>query len=569
MNILDYIDSVKPENLTKEQNLEAQRAILSELSYISFQDTNYYEVVKAETLENTYYHKLVGEGPRQFRCTFDMPTFAVENPQVKEEHSRKRKDKRKLYPEVFECSENGGNVAKMAINLLKKVSANWNYLAVWFGNIYRFFMATAKGTPAYNKKQYWRIHDACAEFDKHYKHCFFITLTLSQKEYEHDFMRAWADISEHLKKFCKKLTSRFGGKYVVVLESHKTGFPHAHMLFYTDYEFADMKYKYSKKQRCSFCYVGELRTFLDNYWTFGFSQFDKNRRKDTANYLSKYIGKFSEKDVREVLGASRVTEAEVKEILTLLLPMVAGVRAFRVSQEKFAEEKKENIAMDVSRETVEQACAPLPKVELPPLSEEEVQRAQAYLKTLCTKSPLNCANNIFSHNRGDLLKKNKLEPKEYERFSLLKNKKIAESGCRMSCKGCILSRLANLYVKNDTSLLDKKQNWFYFADLWRQRTKQDKKIENWYVQQHVTDANKQYFEMQLYKKFRKLLPREEIIPFCTALYTVDPILYPFVLPKHQALLARTFSEWATPEQDKFTQEEVLGLKALCDATFNA
>lgn len=217
-----------------------------------------------------------------------------------------------LFPEVFECSQNGNSIDPLIKPLLKKVSDRWGYLASWFGNKYRFFQVNAKGTPAYNLKMYWRIHDACKQFDEVYKQCYFATLTMSQKEYNGDFIRAWKDFSQKLGNFQKLLTKRFGGKYVVVLESHKSGFPHAHLLYYTDTDFSDSKYTYSKKKHCYFMTNGRLREFFDKYWTCGFSQIDKNRRKDTSNYLSKYISKAEDNDIRQLLGKSRLTESDKK-----------------------------------------------------------------------------------------------------------------------------------------------------------------------------------------------------------------------------------------------------------------
>lgn len=558
-NILSLLKNVNFNSLPKEKITEYQRILLSELAFASFGGANFKEAVTAEGIR---FHKIAFGEKIQNRCTFDIPTQCAVNPEPKKEVVRHRNNKRLLFPEVFECSENGNAIDPLIKPLLKKVSDRWGYLASWFGDRYRFFQVNAKGTPAYNLKMYWRIHDACKQFDEVYKQCYFATLTMSQKEYNGDFIKAWKDFSSQLGVFQKQLTKTFGGKYVVVLESHKSGFPHAHLLFYTDFNFSDSKYTYSKKKRCYFMTNGRLRDFFDKYWTCGYSQIDKNRRKDTSNYLSKYISKAEDNDIRQLLGKSRLTQSDKKEILTLILPMIAEVRAFRIS--KFAFSQK-NLACAISAPacvSLTEKVENLPKENLAPLTEDEKRQAIAYLKTLCTKSPLNCANPVFGHSRGQLLKLYKVEPKKLDALPLHKNRKIAESGCRLSCKGCILSELANLFVKGDTKLLEPVENWQIFADIYFNRMgKID--VTAWHaVSGAVVKQEGERFRRILSKEFEKYGSWSDIKSLLHAIYTTNRVLLPFVVPESWQQDARFLANTAVIKSEVSTQDEINFLKAI-------
>ena len=558
-NIIAFLQNVNLNSLPKEKITEYQRILLSELAFASFGGANFKEAVSAD---GVHFHKIAFGEKLQNHCTFDIPTMCAINPQEKKESVKHRNDKRVLFPEVFECSEQGNAIDPLIKPLLKKVSDRWGYLASWFGDKYRFFQVNAKGTPAYNLKMYWRIHDACKQFDEVYKQCYFATLTMSQKEYNGDFIRAWKDFSQKLGNFQKLLTKRFGGKYVVVLESHKSGFPHAHLLYYTDTDFSDSKYTYSKKKHCYFMTNGRLRDFFDKYWTCGYSQIDKNRRKDTSNYLSKYISKAEDNDIRQLLGKSRLTESDKKEILTLILPMIAEVRAFRISKFGFSQKNIACAASAPACVSLTEKVENLPKENLAPLTKEEREQATAYLKTLCTKSPLNCANPVFGHSRGQLLKLYKVEPKKLDALPLHKNRKIAESGCRLSCKGCILSELANLFVKGDTKLLEPVENWQIFADIYFNRMgKID--VNAWHaVSGAVVKQEGERFRRILSKEFEKYGTWSDIKSLLHAIYTHNRVVLPFVVPESWQQDVRFFANVSSITSENLNQDEINFLKAI-------
>jgi hypothetical protein len=312
---------------------------------------------------------------------------------------------------------------------------------------------------------------------------------------------------------------------------------------------------------------GSLRDFFTEKWKCGFSQIDKNRRKDTSNYLSKYISKAEDKDIRELLGKSRLSESDKKEVLTMILPMIAEVRAFRVSKLEFPTVQTAQAENVTEFSLSEKAKRDDPPAPLAPLTEKERDFAIAYLKTLCTKSPLNCANPVFSHQRGELLKLYKVEPSRLADLPLARNKKIAESGCRLSCKGCILSKLADLFVNGDISFMQKRNNWFYFIELWRERELITPQLEKWYLTTHISEDMINDFKRRLVKKYSKVLPEDEILPCLSAIYSTNPILYPFILPKKWQKFAQSFSMWFEGVPDKFSQAEQIFFKAMCNATF--
>ena len=297
-NIFDYLKLVNPETTDKNIYNEALKAGASEFLYSISQSKDLFELY---TSENGFvYHRPKNEtlSGIQSRCTFGVPAVLAKNPKAKKKEERKRKDKKLIYPEIFDYCVNGGSLKIILFAILKKFIKTWIYICSWIEGKYRAFLSNAKGTPAYCLKKYWAIHDFCKASDKYYIKKYFLTLTMAQRQYGTDLETAWKVFNEELAKFNKAFQKAFNGDYACAMEAHKSGFPHAHIVLYTNADIKDPSEMYDKFKKTVCLCSGEMFEWVNEHWKLGINVLKVNHRKNTCDYLAKYISKATQADLR-------------------------------------------------------------------------------------------------------------------------------------------------------------------------------------------------------------------------------------------------------------------------------
>ena len=441
MNITSYTKNVNPKELTPQQIKQHIVEVAAEIYYLESPLKENF----AETHSELGYdfHKVSLETPvtKQNKCAQNVPFVFADNPQPSKSIKRKNKDKAKLYPEAFENSSHIKLFKRVARLTLQRFVNQWGVAGAEKNGEWIFFVANAKGTKQYFTKQYWRFHDTCETLDKHYRFHYFDTVTCNPELFSSDLIIRYRQFSERIGKYCRYMSRSLKGKAVCVIESTASGLPHAHIIYYTNKEQKDIKERHKKGTKYNYIYGGKLKERSVKWWQSGFCELRKDEKGDTANYLSKYLSKVSETDLRNLLKKVHWSKTDWKMILTVLLPVLSCVRQFRLPQLKNLPKENQNESLR-SEFLAEQKSSSDRVVSV--VSEsvaDTTARLRAYLKALMIKSPIPCITNVviaqykaFTTDYGeDFDKINSKSVKEKE--------EIAKNCTPLTCGGCPYARL--------------------------------------------------------------------------------------------------------------------------------
>ena len=590
MIILHYLLKVNPEETEKEVYNEALHAGLDEFLWHISPNKENFELQR--TSQGILFHaQKVGVGNSvQYRCSHNVPFQLAADPKPKKEEKRKRKDKKLLYPSIFDYCKNGGALRQIIFHCLQKFVKTWIYICSWIEGKYRAFLCNAKGTPAYCKKKYWLIHDFCKKCDESYHYKYFLTLTMSQREYGTDLEAAWHKFNNEVARFLKWWNSCFSGDYACALEAHKSGFPHAHIVLYTNFNANDPKEQYDKFKKTVCLCSGFMFDQVNKHWQLGINVLKVNYRKNTCDYLAKYISKATEADLRNCTVSDLKNDSKLKEVLTMLLPMIFSIREFKLSKGRFnkkvsAEEiKSVELLESLSDEDTS------PKNEDYSLSSEQGEALRAILKTLCTKLPPSCMKNCYQMSTLDFKALKPLKPEDLERLPIHRNIKIAESGKRISCKGCNRSATMDFICHGNMKMFDVARNWEIIASLsnWHYSRINDKSVG--LHGEEKKKAIKQYEELNYWRdtffekvnfsnfwknilgkidfQIHKDIPYSELQEFLIACYSVNPMIARYVLKKRWWKVYEFYNVHKKDVVSKLSPEEKQLYKEVCSQIFS-
>lgn len=584
-NILSYLRKINPLETEKQVYNEAIHAGASEFLYSISPNKNAFKLFTSEL--GFVYHKLKIEttDSLQKNCGYDLPMVFAEEPKPKKKEERKRKDKKLIYPTIFDFCKNGGNLREVIFKALQTLTKSWIYICSWIEGKYRCFLSNAKGTPAYCKKYYWRIHDFCKQCDYFYKHKYFLTLTMSQREYGTDLQRAWVVIQDNLSYFLKKWQAEYQGDYACALEAHKSGFPHIHIVLYTNTVIIDPKEQFDKFKKAVCLCSGEMFDFVKKYWKLGISVLKVNYRKNTCDYLAKYISKAEEADLRNYTMQSLKDDSILKEVMTLLLPMVFSIRQFKISQGRFNKKESEGEAKEIEFSESSTKKDTSQEVKDFVLEGAEREELRTLLKTLCTKLPPSCLRPVYSKTGLDFQKVKPITPESVENLPIHRNILFSESGKRLSCKGCVLSKILQFCISGEDKVFQNTRNWKLIASMsaWHYKRIDDKSAglkgellskarklfkikksnrDNFFLKKNPKAFYEDIVD-QIHGLLCKEISQEEIKDFLTAAYTVNPMLARFVLPKKWSKIIEFFNCVQGEEIKKLSPEEVSFIKECC------
>ena len=469
MNILETYSKVNPDTLKPQQRKQYLFEIASEILYLeSPLKENFTE---CESQLGYTFHKLTTHEKivKQNRCPQNIPFVIAENPQGTISKHRKNKDKKKLYPEAFENSSHIKLFKKVTRQTLARFCSQWGVAGIKINDEWKFFVANAKGTQNYFKKQYWRFHDVCGELDKHYSQHFFDTVTCNPEQFSSDLIVRYKQFSDRIGEYCRYMAREIKGKVVCVIESTASGLPHAHLIYYTNKIYTDIKERHKKGTRYNYIYDGRLKQCSLKWWQDGFCELRKDEKGDTANYLSKYLSKVSETNLISLLKKEHWSKTDWKMVFTVLLPVLSCVRQFRLpqlknlpNQEAGRERKVEFLEKEKSSTNKESA----------PLSENPLilsARLRAYLKALMIKSPIPCITQMVfaqyrafvTDNGDDFDKINAKLPEEKEN--------IAKRCSQFSCGGCPYAQMFKNVLFDTPFYSEGADNTKYFESYFFQK----------------------------------------------------------------------------------------------------
>lgn len=197
----------------------------------------------------------------------------------------------------------------------------------------KVFLGALKGNTTYNNKAAKTVQRDCEELDKRFLYRYFVTLTWKADLKNGNRVKDWYTFNDGLGYFLKKIQQHIHGQYVCVLESTFNGFPHAHIVFYTNKLLDPQHAKYKKATRI---HQGAFFNLVDHYKTA--PQFEIKAAADasTVHYLVKYITKFSQKEMMNPPDPKDKKKYKTwrKAMMSVFFPQILGIRGRRRSEYK-------------------------------------------------------------------------------------------------------------------------------------------------------------------------------------------------------------------------------------------
>ena len=216
---------------------------------------------------------------------------------------------------------------------------------------------------------------------------------------------------------------------------------------------------------------------------------------------------------------------------------------------------------------------------------EELEEFRTLLKTLCTKLPLSCQKKCYQKSFLDFQQLKPLNPEDLERLPIHKNIQIAESGKKLSCAGCVFSKVLDFICNGDMELFNVSKNWDLMGSFiaWHYNRVDENKYKTLTetykeyteeVQEELSkrerfflfpkkNAFKEYYLNSLKNLFFKESTNEEVRDFYIAAYTVNPIVARFILPKKWAEIIEFYYFDKENYVKKLSAEEKQYLKEMC------
>lgn len=363
-------------------------------------------------------------------CPFSVPIQNVED--YSEPRERKRKDPAQTYEELYICAGAG----KIPNEVLKYSAKKWveksPVICTIIDGEKRFFEGRAKSSARYNLYNYWRIHDHAKKLHNLGYKPYFLTVTNDPKPYKHDYIEAWKGFHVNVGILLKNLCRTFGAYYECVYEAQKSGNPHAHIVLWFDDFFEDDKITKTKKK--TFISAGRLKDYLRKYEAgTGFMELRRGEDKDPINYLLKYISKATTRDFYSMAkDTNRLGDSERKDLLSAMMPILAGVRQFSMSQGVLNEEEQTSQTTPSSQGETQAPC-----------EFKDSGEARDYLKKLCTNFPFSCQSLVRIFTFKQLSQGVTISPKDLSKLSNEKKDKIYNEGKCLGCKGCAITHFIN------------------------------------------------------------------------------------------------------------------------------
>lgn len=436
MNIKAYANLVNRESLNKNELKEFDFAFLQELFYEDSPNKDLFELTLSK--QGFWYHrtKFIPKEEKQALCSFNVSPEIAVNPEVAETNTRPRIDKAILYPEFFQddCSR---KLEKKALEVtLKRFVARWKLFFKNRNGITTSFWGMAKGTPSYNEFMRRRVIDTAQILANKSAQCLIATPTVRELADGKSRVQQWKIFAERLSKLEKGLKKRFDIKMIVAIESTKKLNPHAHIQMFLPTKFTDFKWRYSRSGKHKYICGGALREAINKLWGEEIVDLQECRPESVKWYVSKYCSKNMSLDCLKKSEKEDFSKDDVKDVATILLPVLAEIRQFRLP--RLSKEEKESL----NKNNAIMSCSPKParpyEKTTPTLTQLVTQPNGEAVVLDCVRnnSPLPCLAKFFEGNFSELkgivgtdLDKWNEKPEEE------KSKVLCKCECK-SCSGC-------------------------------------------------------------------------------------------------------------------------------------
>lgn len=318
--------------MQNDLNIQIPQALVNTFMYtlgkytnegFRFQDANYTKDGLVRSFKRDY---VLGN---KTNCAFNVPICYTENKQPKKD--TEKKDYEKIYPAFFKCARAGRIPDKLLQGVCSDLIQQIPYI---FIHNDKYSIQTIEGRDVfatkYNRQLEKTLKHTCDFFDKNYKYSAFITLTYDVGKYGKDIIEAWKGWAEKVKTFLEAMRHKYKVSYVGMNEATKNGYPHIHLLFYSNEAFGDDWEKLPCNKKI---YLSKLREFVLVRSISRIFAIKKPFSTGTKNYLAKYVSKSTTGGLEDIADPSKeLSKENRKMLLTILMPKLAGVRRVRNTQ---------------------------------------------------------------------------------------------------------------------------------------------------------------------------------------------------------------------------------------------
>ena len=439
LNILSYVKLVNREALTKDELKEVDFAFLQELFYQQSTNKDLFSLTLSK--KGFWYHRTTCQPKekKQSLCSFNISPEIAIVPEVADQKTRPRIDKAVLYPEFFEAEHSRKLERKNLMVTLTRFTNRWKLFFKQRNGVTTSFWGMAKGTPSYNEFMRRRIIDTASILSEQSAQCLVATPTVEALADGRSRIRQWQVFSKRLSKLEKGLKKRFDIKMIVAIESTKKMNPHAHIQIFLPFKFDDFKWRYSRSGKHKYICGGALREAINELWGEEIVDLQECRPESVKWYLSKYCSKNMSLDCLKMAKKEKLSDDDVKEVATILLPMLSGIRQFRLPRLSKSQEES------LQKKNAIQSCSPQPvfplKKSSPTLTERESEadRLAVVLDCVRNNSPLPCLSKFYEGDFFDLKKEIGTDLDKWnEKPEEEKEKILHKCECK-SCSGCAFS----------------------------------------------------------------------------------------------------------------------------------
>lgn len=374
----------------------------------------------------------------------------------------KKKKERKSRDEIFPMKAKIRNLEYIPDHFLEAIkecqSSRGSYLYLEsYDGTKRVFKGMTKGSASYNYKlQQKAIKDAEVLSQEH-EFLYFLTLTYSPNDFGHDRDVAFLLFSESLRGYLKDVKRKFGVEWQLVVEVTNKGYPHAHVILYSNKALVPDAIKHMGKKGII---IGDFYRFLNEKWELGFINLQKGYNSKVSHYLAKYMGKSNfDSDPAKDRKTAKLTKANRKALMTTYLPCVYGYRAYRTSWKKGADGKKQVSQVLTQAEGVEESSEPSEK---PLIKQQYAVVAKAVVKTanliyFSIKENKRCSGMV------QIARKTGLKPLKKGYCCAVKGKvhpAIRDEVLQIIPKGCSGCRFLEFIQDNYAKIMEDPVNFF-------------------------------------------------------------------------------------------------------------
>lgn len=257
------------------------------------------------------------------------------------------------------------------------------------------YKGTVKGSDAYNYKLMQKCREDAKKMQEGANYFYFLTITYSPNLLSEDRELAFKHFNDAKGKLIKQIKRSFHVNIQCFTEVTNLGYPHAHMIIYSEKPLCSEKKKVTTPQKIK---RGKLFDFIQKNVDCPIFDLKKAVPGKLANYLVKYMAKSTKKtDDGKAVKDIKLSKNQRKELMTRYFPCVFNYKSYVTTWTKKKNAKKENKFVNFINYFNQKFGHEMPALEKLQGMDKilEAARRAALLINFRIKENVNCAGRAF------------------------------------------------------------------------------------------------------------------------------------------------------------------------------